>query len=106
LVLCAFYKLLVPHSVQGNQCYVIANDEEQAGDDLALAKKLVQHNPVLQAELKVERKRIVRKDGRGALEILPARDSAGAHGKTAIFVGFDEVHAYRGAPQGLCAKQR
>lgn len=95
LVLCAFYKLLVPHSIQGNQCYGIANDEEQAGDDLALGKKLVQCNPVLGAELKIERKRISRKDGRGSLEILPARDSAGAHGKTAIFVGFDEVHAYR-----------
>ncbi len=95
VVLCGFYKLLVPHVVQGNQAYIIANDEEQAGDDLSLAKKLVQCNPVLQAELKIERKRIVRKDGRGSLDILPARDSAGAHGKTAIFVGFDEVHGYR-----------
>jgi hypothetical protein len=95
LVLCAFYKLLVPHSVQGNQCYIVANDEQQAADDLALAKKLVQCNPVLQAELKIERKRIVRKDGRGFLEILPARDSAGAHGKTWIFFGIDEMHAYK-----------
>jgi hypothetical protein len=37
----------------------------------------------------------VRKDGRGTLQILPARDIAGQHGKTYIFCGFDEIHAYR-----------
>jgi hypothetical protein len=29
------------------------------------------------------------------MQILPARDIAGAHGKTYLFVGFDEIHAYR-----------
>ena len=29
------------------------------------------------------------------LRILPARDIAGAHGKTYLFAGFDEIHAYR-----------
>jgi hypothetical protein len=29
------------------------------------------------------------------MQILPARDIAGAHGKTYLFIGFDEIHAYR-----------
>ena len=40
-------------------------------------------------------KEIVRRDGRGTLAILPARDVMGAHGKTYLFVGFDEIHGYR-----------
>jgi hypothetical protein len=27
--------------------------------------------------------------------VLPAKDVAGTHGKSAAFVGFDEIHAYR-----------
>ena len=40
-------------------------------------------------------KAIKRKDGRGTMKILPSRDAAGAHGKTATLVGFDEIHAFR-----------
>ena len=40
-------------------------------------------------------KEIVRTDGHGSLRILPAKDVAGAHGKTFNFLGFDEIHAYR-----------
>src|SRR5215469_6536067 len=29
------------------------------------------------------------------MQILPARDIAGAHGKTYSFIGFDEIHGYR-----------
>src|SRR5262249_8127197 len=38
---------------------------------------------------------ITRIDGKGTLRILPARDVAGAHGKTYCFIGFDEIHGYR-----------
>jgi len=44
LVLVGLFKLLVPESPQGNDAYVVANDEDQAGDDLGLAKKLVEAN--------------------------------------------------------------
>jgi hypothetical protein len=95
LVLAALYCLVIRESVQGNDCYCLANDEDQAGDDLELAKKLVAANPDLSAELNVFQKEIRRRDGRGSLMILPAHDVAGTHGKTALFVGFDEIHSYR-----------
>ena len=60
-----------------------------------LAKKLIEANPILEAEVTVRSKEIVRNDGRGVLQILPANDVAGAHGKTYLFVGFDEIHSYK-----------
>src|SRR5205823_5711200 len=68
---------------------------QEAHDDLSLAKKLVAINPVLSREVDVRAKEIIRRDGRGTLKILPAKDVSGAHGKTYLFVGFDEIHAYK-----------
>jgi hypothetical protein len=98
LVLAALFCLDVRKSVQGNDCFILANDEDQAGDDLELAKKLVAINPDLSNKkvgLEVLQKEIRRRDGKGSLQILPARDAIGAHGKTSLFVGFDEIHGYR-----------
>lgn len=95
LVLAALYCLDIRESVHGNDCFILANDEDQAGDDLELAKKLVAINPDLSDVLDVLQKEIRRRDGKGALQILPARDAIGAHGKTSLFVGFDEIHGYR-----------
>ncbi len=95
LILAALYRLLVWPSPQGNDCFVLANDEGQAADDLDLAKKLVNANPVIAREVELRAKEIIRRDGAGRMQILPARDIAGAHGKTFLFVGFDEIHAYR-----------
>jgi hypothetical protein len=95
LVLAALYTLLMHESLQGSDCLVLANDEDQAGDDLSLAKKIVQCNPIIADEVEVLQKEIKRRDGRGSLRILPAKDIAGAHGKTAAFVGFDEIHSYK-----------
>ena len=95
LTLAALYRFLAWPSASGNDCFIIANDEEQAGDDLSLAKKLIAVNPELKAEVKVLQKEIVRKDGAGRMQILPAQDVAGLHGKTYLFLGFDEIHGYR-----------
>jgi phage terminase large subunit-like protein len=95
LVLAALYCLLIRDSVSGNDGFILANDEEQAGDDLEIAKKLIATNPALAAELAVLTKEIRRHDGRGALKILPARDVVGAHGKTYGFCGVDEIHGYK-----------
>lgn len=95
LILAALYRLFAWHSPGGNQCYLLANDEGQAGDDLDLAVKIIQANPALQAACTIKTKEIARKDGRGSLLILPAKDVAGAHGKTYCFCGFDEIHGYR-----------
>jgi hypothetical protein len=95
LVMAGLYKLVIPHSPQGSDGFILANDEGQAADDLSLAKKLVAVNADLDAELEVLQKEIRRRDGRGALKILPARDAVGAHGKTASFIGYDEIHGFK-----------
>ena len=79
----------------GSQVYVLANDKDQARDDLVLLEKIVRANPLLEDRLTVRRNVIERKDGRGFVEVLPAQDVAGTHGKTFRLVIFDEIHAYR-----------
>jgi len=95
LILSALYSLLAWQTKDGNQCYSLANDEGQAGDDLELAKKIIAVNPILADRVDVKQKIIERRDKGGFLEILPAQDVAGAHGKTYLFCGFDEIHGYR-----------
>jgi terminase large subunit-like protein len=95
IALAALYKLVIPKSVQGNAGYLVANDEDQAGDDLDLIKKLIAVNPALRAELSVYKSEVRRKDGHGVLKVLPARDVAGLHGKQGNFIGFDEIHGYK-----------
>jgi hypothetical protein len=95
LCLAALYRFLAWPSDKGNDSFILANDEAQAGDDLGLVKKLILANPILAAEVRVGAKEIERRDGRGKLQILPARDIAGSHGKTYLFVGYDEIHPYR-----------
>lgn len=95
LVLAGLYSLVAWVDPRGNDSFIVANDEGQAADDLSLAKKEIAVNPILQDELDVQAKSIVRRDGKGALTILPANDVKGSHGKTYCFLGFDEIHAYR-----------
>ena len=95
LILAAFYRFFVWRSVAGNDIYLLANDEGQAADDLSLAKKLITANPVLSREVDARAKTVERLDGRGKLQILPAGDVAGTHGKTYLMAGFDEIHSYR-----------
>jgi hypothetical protein len=57
--------------------------------------KLVTANPIIAREVEQRAKDITRREGGGRMQILPARDIAGAHGKTYSFIGFDEIPAYR-----------
>ena len=95
LIFAGLYRLLAWRSPGGNQCFVLANDQDQAGDDLELAKKIVSVNPAIADFVDVKQKLIERKDGKGFLEILPAGDVIGSHGKTYLFCGFDEIHGYK-----------
>ena len=95
LILAAFYRFFAWRSPAGNDAMLVANDEEQAGDDLVLAKKLIAANPILARAVTVKQKEIERADGRGTLKILPAKDVVGAHGKTYLFLGVDEMHGWR-----------
>jgi hypothetical protein len=60
-----------------------------------LAKKLIACNPDLAAEIEPLAHELRLRDGSAVLKILPAKDAIGAHGKSAAFVGFDEIHGYR-----------
>lgn len=93
-MLNALYALMAD-SPGGNQVYVVANDEGQSADDLTLAKKLVQVNPLLESWLRVKKNVIERRDGDGFIEILPAQDAVGTHGKTYRLLVIDEIHGYR-----------
>jgi hypothetical protein len=90
----ALYALMAD-SPGGNQVYVVANDEGQSADDLTLAKKIVRVNPLLDQWLVVKKNVIARRDGEGFIEILPAQDATGAHGKTYRLLVIDEIHGYR-----------
>ena len=60
MVLAALFCLMCRESPQGSDVLIVANDEDQAGDDLDLAKKLVRANGL---------------DGsNGELDLLDARD--------------------------------
>jgi hypothetical protein len=86
---------LMDDAPAGNQVYIVANDEDQAGDDLVLAKKLHRANPLLQDWTTVRKNVIERKDGQGFIEILAAGDAVGSHGKTFRLLAVDEIHGYR-----------
>lgn len=96
LALSALFSLL-SDSPRGydSECYILANDADQARDDLSLVKKLVKANPVLQDSVTLKRDSIERNDARGFLQILPAQDVVGSHGKSYKFCGYDELHGYR-----------
>jgi hypothetical protein len=95
LILAALFVLLIRRSVQGSDGFILANDADQARDDLTLAKKLIACNPDLAAEIEPLASELRLRDGSATLKILPAKDVAGAHGKSAAFIGFDEIHGYR-----------
>jgi len=96
-VLASLYKLLVwrPWGEKGAQVYFVASDLGQANDDLDLTKKLVRCNPVLDSELVIKSNLVERRDGKGFIEILPAGDVTGLHGKTYLFLVVDELHTQR-----------
>lgn len=95
LILAGLYCLMFREDARGSDALIVANDEDQAGQDLDLAKKLIAANPDLDEELTCLSEEIRRKDGRGTMRVLPANNVVGQHGKTAAFLGFDEIHGYK-----------
>jgi len=96
-VLAGLYKLMAWKAAgsSGNQIFFVASDLGQANDDLDLCKKLIRCNPILDAELTLRSNVIERNDGKGFIEILPAGDAQGLHGKTYLFLVVDELHAQK-----------
>jgi phage terminase large subunit-like protein len=95
LCLTLLYRFLIWPSKNGSDSFLLANDEGQANDDLKLIKRLIAANPILGQECIVKTKEIEKKDDGSTLAILPAKDIAGAHGKTYLTIAFDEIHEYR-----------
>jgi len=95
LVLAGLFCLVIRRSAQGSDGYLVANDQDQAADDLTLAKKLVACNPDLVREVEPLANELRLRDGSGSLKVLPGQDVRGLHGKSGSFVGYDEIHAYR-----------
>jgi hypothetical protein len=95
LVLAALFVLVIKRSHQGSDGFILANDQQQAGDDLVLAKRLIACNPDLGAEIEPLASELRLRDGSATLKILPARDVIGAHGKSAAIICYDEIHGYR-----------
>lgn len=95
LILAGTFVLMCRESAQGSDVLIVANDLDQANQDLDLAKKLIAANPDLAEELEVLADEIRRKDGKGAMRVLPANNVVGQHGKTAAFIGWDEIHGYK-----------
>ncbi len=96
-VLAALYKCLVwkPAGSKLNEVYFVASDLGQANDDLQLCKLLIRRNGLLSSELILKTNVIERRDGKGFIEILPARDAQGLHGKTYLFLVVDELHTQK-----------
>ncbi len=96
-ILASLYKCLIWPSAgqKGNQVYYVASDMGQANDDLDLTKKLVRVNPLLERELTIKANIVERKDGKGFIEILPAGDTSGMHGKSYLFLVLDEFHTQK-----------
>ncbi|WP_375791096.1 hypothetical protein ACE102_03140 [Bradyrhizobium sp. vgs-9] len=97
LILAGLYCLVCRESPQGSDALIVANDKDQADQDLDLAKKLVAVNGLadpVDGELIILADEIRRRDGKGTMRIIPAQNAIGQHGKTAIFIGYDEIHGY------------
>lgn len=84
-----------PTGRKGVQVYYVASDEDQANDNLTFAKKLYKCNPTLAAEVSIKGNRIELKRGDGFIEILPAGDAAGMHGKSYRLLTLDELHTQK-----------
>src|SRR5262249_33602285 len=94
--LAGLYKLLIPETAQGNDGFILGNDEDQAAQDLSLAKKLILANEEeLGPEVEIRATEIIRQDGRSSLKIRRACNICGQHGKPAGYIAFDEIHGYR-----------
>ena len=94
-VLASLFVLLFRKCLGGTTVTTVCFDEDQAAQDLDLAKKLIKKNPFLAGALKVKQKCIERKDGDGVYEILPGRDVLGSHGGKRDLLVIDEIHTLR-----------
>lgn len=94
LILSEMFTLHVdrPMGRKGCQIYGVASDLDQANDNLSFAKKLYRCNPILADEVSIKANVIELRSGNGFIEILPAQDASGMHGKSYRLMCLDELH--------------
>ncbi len=82
-----------PHGRKGCQIIFIANDEDQADQNLDFAKKLYRINPILLDEVQIKNSIIELKSGGGYIEVVACGDVDGLHGRSYRLMACDELHA-------------
>lgn len=95
LILSAMIILHTDKSLGRKGCQIIyvANDEDQADENLDFTKKLYRVNPILLDEVQLKSNVIELKSGGGYVEIVPSRNADGLHGRSYRLLCFDELHA-------------
>ncbi|BFU90924.1 MAG: hypothetical protein NTAFB01_21110 [Nitrospira sp.] len=84
-----------PIGRKGTQVYYVASDEDQAGDNLDFAKKLYRCNPILAEGVTIRSNVIELRNAEGFIEIIPAGDASGMHGKSYRLMCLDELHTQK-----------
>ncbi|MFO0729742.1 MAG: hypothetical protein U0361_01865 [Nitrospiraceae bacterium] len=97
LILASILVLHLDRSMgrKGSQVYYGASDEDLDGDNLTLAKRLYKLNHLLAEEVSIKANVIELRNGAGFIEIIPAGDAAGMHGKSYRLMCLDELHTQK-----------
>lgn len=82
-----------PLGRKGCQIIYVANDEDQADENLDFTKKLYRVNPILLDEVQIKSNVIELKNGTGYIEIVASKNADGLHGRSYRLLCFDELHA-------------
>jgi Phage Terminase len=82
-----------PLGRKGCQIIYVANDENQADENLDFTKKLYRVNPMLLDEVVIRNNIIELKNGTGYIEIVASRNADALHGRSYRLLAFDELHA-------------
>lgn len=82
-----------PMGRKGCQIIYVANDEDQADENLDFTKKLYRVNPILLNEVQIKSNVIELKNGTGYIEIVASKNADGLHGRSYRLLCFDELHA-------------
>jgi hypothetical protein len=82
-----------PMGHKGCQIIYVANDQNQADENLDFTKKLYRVNPILMDEVQIKNSIIQKQDGTGYIEIVASRNVDALHGRSYRRLEWDELHA-------------
>jgi len=85
-----------PMGQKGCQIIYVANDENQADENLDFTKKLYRVNPILMDEVQIKSNIIELKNGTGYIEIVASKNVDALHGRSYRKLAWDELHAQTG----------